>query len=74
MNNYQTISCETHSLLELAIMRKDKIKVKIDGEKSTIWPKDLWTESGAEYLSFVDENNSQKTCRADKIILFSNDQ
>lgn len=73
MNDYKTISCEAHSLLELAIMRKNKITAKINGVKSAIWPKDLWTESGAEYLSFVDENNNHKTQRADKIILFFNE-
>ena len=50
MSNYQTISCEAHSIYELAIMRGQSIQVSIDGDMQIIQPKDILTKAGAEYL------------------------
>ena len=69
MNDYQRISCETHSIYELAIMRNQSMQVNIDGRAQTIQPKDIITKISAEYLIFMDENNVQQELRADKIIL-----
>ncbi|TEU22850.1 MAG: hypothetical protein E3I13_02185 [Gammaproteobacteria bacterium] len=69
MSDYQRISCEAHSVYELAIMRGQSIQVIIDGSTQTIQPKDILTKAGAEYLIFVDENNIQQELRADAITL-----
>jgi len=69
MSDYQTISCEAHSIYELAIMRGQSIQVSIDGNMKIIQPKDILTKIGAEYLIFVDENNVQQELRADLIIV-----
>jgi transcriptional antiterminator Rof (Rho-off) len=69
MSDYQRISCEAHSIYELAIMRNQSMQVSIDGRTQTIQPKDIITKISAEYLIFMDENNVQQKLRADKIIL-----
>ena len=69
MSGYQRISCEAHSIYELAIMRNQSMQVNIDGKAQTIQPKDIITKISAEYLIFMDENNVQQELRADKIIL-----
>ena len=69
MSDYQRISCETHSVYELAIMRNQSMQVNIDGRTQTIQPKDIITKISAEYLIFMDENSVQQELRADKIIL-----
>jgi transcriptional antiterminator Rof (Rho-off) len=69
MSDYQRISCETHSIYELAIMRNQSMQVNINGIVQTIQPKDIITKISAEYLIFMDENNVQQELRADKIIL-----
>ena len=69
MSDYQRISCETHSIYQLAIMRGQSIQVNIDGRTQTIQPKDIITKISAEYLIFMDEDNVQQELRADKIIL-----
>ncbi|HAP45608.1 MAG TPA: hypothetical protein DCQ66_04115 [Gammaproteobacteria bacterium] len=69
MSDYQRISCETHSIYELAIMRNQSMQVNIDGRTQTIQPKDIITKISAEYLIFMDEDNVQQELRADKIIL-----
>jgi transcriptional antiterminator Rof (Rho-off) len=69
MNDYQRISCETHNIYELAIMRGQSMQVNIDGRTQTIQPKDIITKISAEYLIFMDEDNVQQELRADKIIL-----
>ena len=69
MSDYQRISCEAHSLYELAIMRSQSMQVIIDGNAQTIQPKDIITKPGIEYLVFIDENNALQELRADKITL-----
>ena len=69
MSDYQRISCETHSIYELAIMRNQSMQVNIDGRTQTIQPKDIITKISVEYLIFMDEDNVQQELRADKIIL-----
>ena len=69
MSDYQRISCEAHSIYELAIMRSQSIQVSIDGNTQIIQPKDILTKAGAEYLIFVDENNVQQELRVDVIVV-----
>ena len=69
MRDYQRISCEAHSIYELAIMRGQSIQVSIDGNMQIIQPKDIPTKVGVEYLIFIDENNIQQELRADLIVV-----
>ncbi|MBT3195935.1 MAG: hypothetical protein HOE35_04045 [Candidatus Ruthia sp.] len=69
MSNYQRISCEAHSVYELAIMRGQSIKVTIDEKTQTIQPQDITTKSGEEFLIFIDEKGEKQTLRADKVAL-----
>ena len=65
---YQSISCESHSIYELAIMRNQSNEVTIDGGAQTIQPKDIVAKAGKEYLIFVGEGGTQQALRADYII------
>ncbi|MDG2353498.1 MAG: hypothetical protein P8L86_01605 [Gammaproteobacteria bacterium] len=67
MSDYQRISCEAHSIYELAIMRNQSIEVTIDGKLKTIQPKDIATKLGEEFLVFIDEYGERQTLRADKV-------
>ena len=67
MRDYQRISCENHSIYELAIMRNQSIEVTIDGKLKTIQPKDIATKLGEEFLVFIDEHGERQTLRADKV-------
>lgn len=69
MSDYQRISCEVHSVYELAIMRNQSIEVTINGKPQTIQPQDIVSKSGEEFLIFLDKENTQKELRADQIIL-----
>jgi transcriptional antiterminator Rof (Rho-off) len=69
MSDYQRISCETHSIYELAIMRGQSMQVNINGRTQTIQPKDIITKISAEYLIFMDEDNVQQELRADKVVM-----
>ena len=73
MSDYQRISCETHSIYELAIMRNQSMQVNINGIVQTIQPEDIVTNSGAEYLIFIDEENIQQELRADFVIMEKSD-
>ena len=67
MSDYQRISCETHSIYELAIMRNQSMHVSINGRTQTIQPKDIITKISVEYLIFMDENNVHQELRIDCI-------
>lgn len=68
-NNYTPISCADHSTFELAIMRQQPIKVCIDTTIQIITPKDMFTQSGEEFIVFVDVQGNRRELRADKITL-----
>jgi transcriptional antiterminator Rof (Rho-off) len=69
MSDYQSISCEAHSIYEIAIMRNQSIQMSIDGRDQTIQPKDIVSKSDVKYLIFVGENNIQQELRAIKFFL-----
>jgi|LWDU01.1.fsa_nt_gi transcriptional antiterminator Rof (Rho-off) len=73
MSDYQRISCETHSIYELAIMRNQSMQVSIDGRAQTIQPKDIFTKSSVEYLTFIDENGVLQELRIDCVIIDKSD-
>ena len=68
-DTYQPIACEMHSVLELAIMRAHGLEVVLDHHVQKILPIDIVTKDGAEFLIFLDQNNTKCEVRADKITL-----
>jgi transcriptional antiterminator Rof (Rho-off) len=73
MSDYQSISCEAHSIYELVIMRGQSIQVSIDGNIQTTQPKDIFTKSSVEYLTFIDENCVLQELRIDCVIIDKSD-
>ncbi len=69
MSNYQRISCEDHSVYELAIMRAQSIKVLIDNKEQTLRPKDIVAREGAEFLLYIDELGNDQEIRADHVVI-----
>jgi len=69
MSDYQRISCEAHSIYELAIMRGQSISVEIDGKVVRIKPTDIATKRGTEFLIFISETGKQYERRADQVII-----
>lgn len=72
MNQYQNISCEDHSIYELAIMRAQSMQVSIDSRIRAIKPIDLMTQKGGEFLIFIDEKGQKQQYRADLITIQKN--
>lgn len=68
-NNYTPISCADHSTFELAIMQQQSIKVRIDSIVQIITPKDMFTQSGEEFIVFIDKDGNEQELRADQITL-----
>jgi len=71
-NDYQAVSCKTHSEYELAIMRGQQLRVSWQpptGKLITeiLRPHDVITHQGAEYLLALDANGVDKKIRLDKI-------
>ncbi len=71
MSDYQRISCEDHSIYELAIMRFQSIKVLIGNKEQTIKPKDIVAREGVEFLSYTDEQGGDQQIRADYVTIQS---
>jgi len=69
MSEYQSISCDAHSIYELAIMRGQLIEVTIDGNIQTIKPQDMVTKSGEEFLIFIEESGAKQVLRIDYIMM-----
>jgi transcriptional antiterminator Rof (Rho-off) len=67
MSEYQRISCEAHSVYELAIMRGQSISVVMDGRVVRIKPTDISTKNGAEFLTFTDKDGKIQEIRADLV-------
>ena len=67
MSEYQRISCEAHSVYELAIMRGQSISVVMDGRVVRIKPTDILTKNGAEFLTFTDKDGKIQEIRADLV-------
>jgi len=71
-NNYNPVSCEYHSELELAIMRRNLLDVTWhddhnECQTSILNPTDLITEQQAEYLLATNVQNEDIKIRLDHI-------
>jgi transcriptional antiterminator Rof (Rho-off) len=67
--HYNPVSCQLHSELELAIMHKSCIKLKLEHSSCIIKPHDIITENNkGEFLLGIDQNGLVMKIRLDKII------
>ena len=72
-NDYQAVSCETHSKYQLAIIRGQQLRISWQpptGSSITeiLKPHDVITHQGAEYLLALDAHGVDKKIRLDKIL------
>ena len=70
---YQPISCALHSEYELAIMHKNNLElIYIDKNQKQqtikVFPVDIQTSQGAEYLIARSEHNENHRIRLDQIL------
>jgi Rho-binding antiterminator len=70
-SDYRPISCDAHSEYELAIMHKQKLKLRW-GEgnvihEEVVQPLDLKTQDHEEFLIFKDQQNRECSIRLDRI-------
>jgi hypothetical protein len=54
-------------------MRNQSMQVSIDGNIQITQPKDIFTKSGVEYLTFIDENGVLQELRIDCAIIDKSD-
>ena len=72
-DGYKPVSCAAHSEYELVIMHKRKLKISwLNAKGNTVTeevlPTDMITRDHAEYLLVIDQDNTHKEIRLDKII------
>jgi len=71
--HYIAVSCKLHSELELVIMHKNSIQLKLEDSCLIMKPHDIITQKGSgEFLVGRDENDSELIIRLDKIISWKN--
>lgn len=74
MSDYQPISCASHSELELAIMHRQRLLLRLrDGDgvrEERLLPVDIGAEKGVEYLHAEREDGERVKIRLDAIVHF----
>ena len=74
MSDYSPVSCEAHSLYELAVMQRKKVLVRwqySDGVKEMhLLPLDVETKTREEFLVARDSENGTLRIRLDRILSF----
>lgn len=72
MSDYRPISCADHSVLELAAMRRQRLRIRWRDDSGrihaqTLLPVDLVVKDGAEYLLARDSGDIEHRIRLDRI-------
>lgn len=74
MSDYTPISCAQHSELELHIMHRQPLRLRLrDGDatrEERLLPVDIGAESGAEYLHAQRDDGERLKIRLDTIVHF----
>lgn len=74
MSDYSPVSCEAHSLYELAVMQRKRVFVRwqdSDGVKEMrLHPIDVETKNREEFLVALDTKNETLRIRLDRILSF----
>ncbi|HNQ03705.1 MAG TPA: Rho-binding antiterminator [Thiobacillaceae bacterium] len=73
--DYVPISCADHERLEFAVLRRQKLRLRLrdttGGEGGqVVLPTDVATRDGAEWLSFQTETGKTAVVRLDRILDF----
>lgn len=73
MNDYHPISCALHSRYELAVLRRERLRLRWLGEdgaerQAELLPTDVQTRAGAEYLQARDAAGAEVCIRLDWIL------
>ena len=64
---YQPIACADHERLEFAALTKQWLDVRVDGEAQRLFPLDVFTRDGAEWLQARNEAGATVTVRLDRL-------
>jgi len=71
-NDYQPVSCEMHSELELAIMHRTELQISWQSDDATITDTvlaiDIYTQDQQEFLSIENNDRHRLDIRLDKIL------
>ena len=74
MNKYTAVSCQMHSELELIIMHKQSLKIKLgdgyDNQEILITPYNIVTRNKSEFLLAQNDLGEYLEIRLDQIISF----
>jgi Rho-binding antiterminator len=73
MSDYVPISCMAHEKLEFAVLRRQKLRLRLQAEDGTVHelvalPTDVATRNQAEWLSFSTEEGETGEVRLDQIL------
>ena len=73
MSDYVPIPCIAHEKLEFAVLRRQKLRLRLreegGGERTiTVLPTDVATRDGAEWLSYRTEDGEDGVVRLDCIL------
>ncbi len=73
MTDYRPVGCEQHSLYELAIMQRRRLRLAWQDARQaslvgTVSPLDLYTSAGAEFLRVIDAQERIHDIRLDRIM------
>jgi len=77
MTDYRPVDCGLHSEFELAVLRRQPVRISWqskDGQAhiEVLTPVDLLTRQHEEYLVLADENRQQHALRLDHILKMEN--
>ncbi|NCS66183.1 MAG: transcriptional antiterminator, Rof [Hydrogenophilales bacterium CG03_land_8_20_14_0_80_62_28] len=74
MSDYVPITCVDHDRLELAVLKRRKLYLRLrDGDGWTeldVLPLDVYTQAGAEWLRVITDGGREITLRLDSILEF----
>lgn len=73
MDEYVSIPCAAHERLEFAVLRRQKLRLRLRGESGAdqiliVLPTDVATRDQAEWLSYRDESGKPGLVRLDHIL------
>jgi Transcriptional antiterminator len=64
---YQAIACSQHETLELAVLRRQWLDLRVDGEPVRLLPRDVYTRDGAEWLRAETASGEERVLRLDTL-------
>ncbi len=72
MSDYVPIACSEHERLEFAVLRRQKLVLRVQDESGnactlTVLPTDVATREQAEWLTYRDDSGAEGVVRLDRI-------